>query len=87
MSQEEAARFADAVNSDAALKDEVRAAGTVEAAASLAQSKGYDVSAEDLKAHGEAKKGELSDDDLAKVAGGSSTAETVVVIGVTVVAT
>jgi predicted ribosomally synthesized peptide with nif11-like leader len=87
MSQQEAARFAEAVKGDAGLKAEVKAAGTVEAAAALAKAKGYDVSAADLQAHGEAKKGELSEEDLAKVAGGSSSVEVVVVVGVTIAAT
>jgi len=83
MSVEEAKRFAEAVKGDAGLQAEVKGAGgTADGVASLAKSKGYDVTADDLKAHGDAAKGALSDADLDKVAGGMNTTAIVVVVAI-----
>lgn len=73
MSQQEMERFAKDVKTNSALQDELKKAGTDEkAVVSIANAKGYDFSLEELKAYADSKKGELSDDQLQKVAGGAS---------------
>jgi predicted ribosomally synthesized peptide with nif11-like leader len=74
MSKAEVERFADDVRSNEALKAEVIAAGADEAKVSaFAKGKGYDFTAAELKEYADAKKGELSEEDLDKVAGGGAT--------------
>lgn len=75
MSKAELERFANDVRTNDTLKAEAKSAGTDEAAvAAFAKSKGYDFSAEELKAYADARKAELSDEELDKVAGGGTTA-------------
>lgn len=75
MSLEEVKRFAEAVKKDDALQKELKAKGGDEAAvADFAKSKGFDFSADELKGFAAEKKGELSEEQLDKVAGGGSAA-------------
>lgn len=79
MSKAELERFSKDVKADPKLQEELKKSGTSEkAVVDIAKAKGYDFSVEELKAYAEAKKGELSEEDLQKVAGG---AQTVVAIG------
>lgn len=91
MSQEELKRFSKDLKSDQALQDEAKASGTSpEDVTKMANAKGYDFSVEELTAAAEKSKGELSEEDLDKVAGGAVIVEavgTTVVVEVTVVAT
>lgn len=71
MSKAELERFSKDVKASPKLQDELKKAGTNEqAVVSIANAKGYDFSVADLKAAAEAKKGELSEEQLQKVAGG-----------------
>ena len=70
MSAEELKRFAKDLEANQDLKDEAQKAGSdADAIVKLAQSKGYDISKDDLE---QAKSGELSDTDLEKAAGGGT---------------
>ena len=85
MSKSEVERFSKDVQADTKLQEELKKAGTDEkAVVSIAKARGYDFSAEDLKAYAESKKGELSEEDLQKVAGGTNNVcavSTVFVVG------
>ncbi len=71
MSVAELERFGKDVEANADLKGELTKAGADEAAmVSFANGKGYDFTAEDLKAAIEKRKGELSEEELDKAAGG-----------------
>ena len=86
MSVEELKRFSEAVKKDKAMQEELKKVGKDEAAVvAFAKGKGYDFTADELKAQAKAAKGELSEDQLDKVAGGVDT--TVVVVAVAIVAT
>jgi predicted ribosomally synthesized peptide with nif11-like leader len=87
MSKAEVERFSKDVKASKALQEEVKKAGTSEqAVVDLAKSKGYDFTVEELKAAAAQKKGELSEEQLDKVAGGAAIV-THVVTEVTVVLT
>lgn len=80
MSVAEIKRFAEAVKSDSGLQSELKGVSGGEAGvASFAKGKGYDFTAEELKAHAEEMKGELSEEQLDKIAGGGDTVTAVVV--------
>lgn len=80
MSAENLKKFSDAVKNDVALQDELKKIGTDEVAiAAFAKSKGFDIDVAELKAQAEGSKGELSEEQLDKVAGGDLTVATVVV--------
>jgi predicted ribosomally synthesized peptide with nif11-like leader len=88
MSKSEVERLAADASGNSELQTALKDAGTdVEAVAGVARSNGYEVTAEELKAHAEAKKGELSEEQLEQVAGGVNTTATVVVVVVTIAAT
>ena len=71
MSQSELERFISDVKRSEKLQEELKAAGAdVGAIVKVAVDKGYDFSADELKAYVETKKGELSEEQLEKVAGG-----------------
>lgn len=85
MSLSEMKRFTEDLKKQSALQDEVKAAGSdPEAIVKVAKGKGYDFTAEELKAAAAENKGEMSEEQLDKVAGGTAVATVVVV---TVVAT
>jgi len=87
MSLEEVKRFAEAVKKDDALQKELKAKGGDETAvADFAKSKGFDFSADELKGFAAEKKGELSEEQLDKVAGGAAVHSYVVVVSDVVVA-
>lgn len=70
MSAEELKRFSNDVQANEDLKNEVKQVGSdADAIVKFAQSKGYDLSKEDLE-EARADSGELSDTDLEKAAGG-----------------
>ncbi len=72
MSVAEIERFANDVKASEALQAELKAVGSdVDKLVEVAKSKGYDFTADELKAHGETKKGELSEEDLEKAAAGA----------------
>jgi predicted ribosomally synthesized peptide with nif11-like leader len=74
MSKADLERFAKDIRTNDALKAEARSAGTDEAAvAAFANKKGYDFTAAELKEYADARKAELSAEDLDKVAGGDVT--------------
>lgn len=84
MSKPDLERFAKDVKKDTKLQEELKKAGTDEKAViGIAKARGYDFSLEELKAYAEQKKGELSEEQLDKVAGGSTTVavENVFVVG------
>lgn len=91
MSKDEVARFSNDVKNNPELQAEFKHTGTdMDAFVSLANEKGYDFSADDVKAHAAEKSGELSDEQLDQVAGGGVVVEvvgTTVVVEVTAVAT
>ncbi len=91
MSQEELKRFSEDLKTNQELQDAAKAAGTsAEAVTKMANDKGYDFTVEELTAAAEKSKGELSEEQLDKVAGGAVVVEaigTTVVVEVTVVAT
>lgn len=73
MSQAEIERFVKDVKTNPALQADVKKAGSDQQAfVTLAKSKGYDFTLDELKKHAEQKKGELSQEDLDKVAGGGA---------------
>lgn len=73
MSQTEIERFVNDVKTDTALQAEIKKVGSnPQAFVDLAKKKGYDFTVDELKKHAEGKKGELSQEDLDKVAGGGT---------------
>jgi len=83
----EVERFANDVKSNTELQEAAKGAGTdVGALVAVANEHGYKFTADELNAHAATKKSELSEEELEQVAGGSNVI-TVVVVGVTVVAT
>lgn len=73
MSKADIERFVNDVKSNSALRDELKTAGIDEGGiVDFAKSKGYEITAEEVKSHLEAKKAALSDEELDKVAGGST---------------
>lgn len=88
MSMSEVERLAADASGNSDLQEALKNAGTdVEAVAAAARDRGYDVTAEELQSHAQAKKGELSEEQLEQVAGGTNTTATVVVVVVAVAAT
>lgn len=85
MSKQEMERFAKDVKTDSKLQEELKKAGTdAKSVVGIAKAKGYDFSEADLKAYADSKKGELSEEQLQKVAGGGSSVlavSTVFVVG------
>jgi predicted ribosomally synthesized peptide with nif11-like leader len=80
MSKAEIERFVKDVKTDTALQAEIKKAGSdPQAFVALAKKKGYDFTVDELKKHAENKKGELSQEDLDKVAGGGVVVTTVLV--------
>lgn len=80
MSKEEVARFAQDLKSNSDLQAAAKSAGSdAESLAQFADKRGYDFSAKELHSYADDKKGELSDEDLDKVAGGGDTVTAVVV--------
>ncbi len=71
MSVSEIERFGKDVEENTVLKEDLIKAGTAEEAiVSFANDKGYDFTADELKAEVEKKKADLSDEELEKVAAG-----------------
>jgi predicted ribosomally synthesized peptide with nif11-like leader len=71
MSKSEMTRFAAAVSADAGLKALAKAKGTdVPGVIELARSKGYDIGEADIEEHVQARRAELSEEQLGSVAGG-----------------
>lgn len=91
MSLNEIKRFTKDLKGSAELQSAIKGAGaSPEAVAGVAKEKGYDFTAEELKAAAAENKGEMSEEQLDKVAGGAVIVEvtgTTVVVEVTVVAT
>ena len=72
MSAEEIKRFNEAVTSDGALQEEVKKVGTsLEDLVTLANGKGFDFTLAELKELAASKEGELSEEQLDDVAGGT----------------
>ncbi len=91
MSLDELKRFSKELKDDKNLQEAAKAAGTSAAdVTKMANGKGYDFTEDELKQAADKSKGELSEEDLDKVAGGAVVVEavgTTVVVEVTVVAT
>ena len=74
MSEDQLAAFIEAIQSDAALQDQIKAAGDdTDAVVAIAKTAGFVISAEEFKAK---TTGELSDAQLEGVAGGVGTKDT-----------
>lgn len=74
MSQEDLKKFSEAAKNDPALLEELKKIGPDEQAiVELAKSKGYNFTVEELKSQAASGKGELSEEQLDKVAGGTYT--------------
>jgi len=67
MSEEQLKAFIEKVQSDASLQEQLKAAADANAVAAIAKEAGFSISADDLK---NAQPIELSDEELAHVAGG-----------------
>lgn len=83
MSQSELERFVADVKGNKELQDALKEAGSdVDAIVKFASGKGYSLTADELKAFADTKKGELSEEELEKVAGGDTayTSSAVVVV-------
>ena len=72
MSEAEVKRFADALKTDSDLREAAKAAGNGGALITLAKSKGYNFTKDELKAFADSLKGELSEEQLEKIAGGDT---------------
>lgn len=87
MSQSELERFVADVKANKELQDALKEAGPdVDAIVKYASGKGYDFTADELKAYAQTKKGELSEEELEKVAGGVVAGAVEVVVGAVVAA-
>ena len=74
--------FGEAIKASTDLQEKMKAAGSdLAKIVAVASEAGFSITEADLQAHADSKKGEMSDDDLEKVAGGA-----IVVTYVTVVA-
>ncbi|MEW6357119.1 MAG: Nif11-like leader peptide family natural product precursor [Planctomycetota bacterium] len=83
MSKKDVERFAADVKKDATLAAEVKKIGAnVAAIVKFAKDKGYSFSAAELKDAAKAKKSQLTEEQLKKVAGGSVVAVVTVVVEV-----
>ncbi|HUC35898.1 MAG TPA: Nif11-like leader peptide family RiPP precursor [Acidimicrobiales bacterium] len=88
MSQEAAKAFAERLKTDEAFTEELAKASTPEERLRRANEAGYEVTADDIDAiRSDLGIEELSDEDLEKVAGGLSDAQTVEVLSYTIPAT
>ena len=85
MSKAEVQRFTDDLKTDAALKDAVKAVGNEAELIELAKGKGYDFTLDELKAFAETMKGELSEEELERVAGGVVVGAVEILVGAVVV--
>ena len=70
MSAEQLAAFWAAVKADASLQETLKGAADLDAAVAVAKEAGFDVSKADLLEYQAQREGQLSDEDLEKVAGG-----------------
>ena len=70
MSEEQLAAFWAAVEADASLQETLKGAADLDAAVAVAKEAGFDVSKADLLEYQAQREGQLSDEDLEKVAGG-----------------
>jgi len=88
MSQSELERFVKDAKDNKDFQKELKAVGAdVEAIVTFASGKGYDFTVDELKSFVDAKKGELSEEQLDKVAGGVVAGAVEVVAVVVAVAT
>ena len=82
MSVEDVERFAQACKDDKALQEELANEGTdVEAFVAVAKRHGYDFTAKELNTAIEAKKEQLSEEELEKIAAAGDTAAYVIAVG------
>ena len=70
MSAEQLTAFWAAVEADASLEETLKGAADLDAAVAVAKEAGFDVSKADLLEYQAQREGQLSDEDLEKVAGG-----------------
>jgi predicted ribosomally synthesized peptide with nif11-like leader len=74
MSAEQLNAFWEAVEADASLQEKLKGAADLDAAVAVAKEAGFDVSKADLLEYqAQQEEGQLSDEDLGKVAGGFTT--------------
>jgi len=74
-------KFTEAVKASKELQEKIKAAGTdLAEIAKIASDAGFSISEDELKAHAESKKGEMSDEDLEKVSGGGLVAVSAVAV-------
>ncbi|MEW6357117.1 MAG: Nif11-like leader peptide family natural product precursor [Planctomycetota bacterium] len=75
MSKKDVERLSAAIKADANLAAEIKkTGGNLKALIKFAADKGYNFSEKELKAYAKEKKGELTEEQLKKVAGGGDTA-------------
>ena len=85
MSREAAQAFVERLNTDQSFREQMIAAGDNGERLRAAQGAGFDITAEDLaELRREHRADELSEEDLQKIAGGSSTTEIVSMVGTAV---
>lgn len=86
MAKKDIERLSAAAKADAKLAEEIKkTGGDVKALIKLAADKGYKFSEKELKAYAKEKKGELTAEQLQKVAGGGGTEKAVYAVHVAVV--
>lgn len=87
MSQEAIAKFQEAVRTQPALLEKVKAVGSdVDALVALAGQAGFVFTRDELMDAAQSKKGELSEEELQKVAGGTAVGVLTVAVAVVAVA-
>ena len=83
MSEEQLKGFLEAVNADAGLQEQLKAAADTDAVVEIAKATGFVISAEELEALALQAQAEMSDEELQGVAGGGEGAAVVgVALGV-----
>ena len=72
MSEEQLKGFLEAVNADAGLQEQLKAAADTDAVVEIAKATGFVISAEELEALALQAQAEMSEEELQGVAGGAS---------------
>jgi len=76
-------KFGDAVKASEGLQEKIKAAGTdLAEIVKIANEAGFVLTEDELKAHADGKKGEMSDEDLEQVSGGALVVTYVAVVAV-----
>ena len=80
MSEEQLKGFLEAVNADAGLQEQLKAAADTDAVVEIAKATGFVISAEELEALALQAQAEMSDEELQGVAGGLDTMGTGILV-------